>query len=467
MLMLLVGSHSPVFAAGFPDVIQDPLLASPPVLSTNAALPDEAAPIVCPAAIDLNHPLALGDAVDASLCNNPQLRETWAAIKVQASEVGLARAAYLPTISTTISHLQTNTSFPSFPAADTNVKGISRYESLTWRLFDFGGRAANREAANQMLVSALASHDAAIQKDLATVIGAYFEAMTAKSALESRNTVMTLAQSTLSATQRREKKGVAALSDTLQAKTALAKAELAKQRAEGDLRKAKADLVLAVGVSPTSVIQLPNNVDSGQPDTVKDLQQWLTEAEVNHPAIVAAKAQWDADKAKIKAARAAALPTIDFSANHYDNGYPNQGLSNVETKINTIGVSLTIPIFEGFSSTYKIREAEAQAEKSEAQLHDTEHQILTEIVKAHADAMSALQDLNSSENLVSAAQASVQSSQRRYEKGEADVLELLSTQAAFADAEQERVRCIAEWRSARLRLLADAGVLNHGSVLGP
>ena len=159
--------------------------------------------------------------------------------------------------------------------------------------------------------------------------------------------------------------------------------------------------------------------------------------------------------------RAEGLQTVDLTANYYQNGYPNQGLQTTTSNTTTFGVVLTIPFFDGFAHTYKVRGAQAQAEHSEAQLQDTEQQILAEVVKAHADAVSALGNLDASRSLLEAAAAAVASSRRRYDKGAADILELLSTEAAFADARQERIRCLAEWQSARLRLMASAGILGR------
>lgn len=48
---------------------------------------------------------------------------------------------------------------------------------------------------------------------------------------------------------------------------------------------------------------------------------------------------------------------------------------------------------------------------------------------------------------------------RKFDRGAADILEILSTQSALADAWLERIRCQADWRSARLRLVASAGGL--------
>ena len=89
---------------------------------------------------------------------------------------------------------------------------------------------------------------------------------------------------------------------------------------------------------------------------------------------------------------------------------------------------------------------------------------MTEIIKSHSDAVSSLTNLQSSQKLLEAANSAVNSSVNRYDKGVADILELLTTQTALVQAQQERIRCIAEWHSARLRLLANAGVLGKQPV---
>ena len=77
--------------------------------------------------------------------------------------------------------------------------------------------------------------------------------------------------------------------------------------------------------------------------------------------------------------------------------------------------------------------------------------------------MSSLGTLKASVRLLSTAQEAVSSSKRLYDRNAADILELLNTESALADAQQERIRAIAEYRSARLRLLANTGVLGQMS----
>ena len=445
-----------------PDVLADPLWASPPTITAGPKLPD-GWNVICPAQTDLTQALGLAQVIDLALCNNPQIKQAWAAIKIQAGAVGEARSAYLPTANATYSpRQQTQVNYPqSLYNANSITNGKMSYANLTWRLFDFGGRAANRASANYLLEGALAAHDASLQKAMAGTIQNYFDVLTAKANLKAKGQAVQYAKWSWEATLRRENKGVSAKSDTLQAQTALAKAQLASSRADGEYRKAHAALIFSMGLPTGSKVFLEELNAELQPGSIKDLNAWLEAAEQGHPAIKAAKAQWESAKEKITATRAAGLPTVDFVGNFYQNGYPNQGIQPTNSNTTTVGITLNIPIFEGFATTYKIRGQEAQAEKSQADLEDTTHQILTEIVKSHADAISSLANLESSQKLLEAANSALESSERRYDKGIADILELLTTQAALAEAQQERIRCIAEWRSARLRLLANAGVLGR------
>lgn len=449
----------------FPDMLHDPMAANPAILQTGPSLPGQTTPMPCPPDVDLSQALALSDAVDLALCNNAQLKEAWAEIKIQSGALGETWATFMPTLTGTYSLLNSTTQYPAFPSANTSEVGHTVYVGFSWRLFDFGARLKNLETSNQLLIAALAGHDAAMQKVLVSVIGGYFDAMTSLAVLEARTDSTRLAQETLDATSRRELRGVASVDDTLQAKTALAKARLAQQRASGDYRKAVAVLVYAMGLGENVDIRLPANMDAPQPQAIGDLTGWLAETEKSHPAILAAEAKLKAAQAKIESVRAAGLPTVDFTYNFYQNGYPNQGLQTTSSNTGMYGVVLTIPFFDGYAHTYKVRGAEAQAEQTAAQLQDTEQQILSDVVKAHADALSALGNLDASQDLLDAAQASLASSRKRYDKGAADVLELLSAQAALADARQERIRCLAEWQAARLRLLASAGILGRDEPL--
>jgi len=86
---------------------------------------------------------------------------------------------------------------------------------------------------------------------------------------------------------------------------------------------------------------------------------------------------------------------------------------------------------------------------------------LSEIAKAHADAVAALRNLDNVQKLIEAAQDALETVRRKYDRGIADILDMLNVQLALADAQQERIRSLSEWRSARLQLLANTGVIGR------
>ena len=47
--------------------------------------------------------LTLADVANISLCHNPQTREMWANARVQAAQLGVAKSAYLPIVTDTVS----------------------------------------------------------------------------------------------------------------------------------------------------------------------------------------------------------------------------------------------------------------------------------------------------------------------------------------------------------------------------
>ncbi|MCX5875930.1 MAG: TolC family protein [Deltaproteobacteria bacterium] len=464
--MLVAGLIWPTLVLAFDPLYPfvDPLRTMPEVVDTGVILPGDTAPIPCSVQKDFSRPLALAEAVDLALCNNPQIRSAWADIKIQAGAVGEARAAYLPALTGSLNRTKDQIRYSDTRYPSSNITRNTAQGTLSWRIFDFGGRSANRQAAESLLAAALANHNATLQKALSSVTQAYFDAVTAQATLTAKTASEDIARNTLHSAKIREDKGASSQSDTLQATTALAKSSLEKNRAQGEYEKARSVLGYILGISANTAILLPEDLAEHVGENGKALSLWLEETQKNHPAILAARNQLEAAQKRVTVARSAGLPTLGFSSSYYQNTRPGEAVTSIDAQETTVGLTLSIPIFDGFATSYKVRGAQAQVEQKEAALADTEHQIAMEVIKAHADAASALHNLEASAILLEAAQGALVVSQRKYDKGAADIMELLNTQAALSDAQKERIRCLAEWRSARLRLLASAGQIGRSAV---
>jgi outer membrane protein len=479
MAVTILMCSTPALAAGalnsLSSVLSDPYRTQPALPADGRALPGDAGLVECtiPRTSETIE-LSLSKAVDLALCNNSKIRAAWASIKERSAGLGVASAALMPTMSMTAGRERTDTGYPGTTIPAYTAKGNTINGSLNWRLFDFGAREADRQAANSLLLAAIHNHDAVVQQIMADTVQAYFDAQSADAVLRAKTWGVTIAQTILDSARRRESTGVVSHNDTLQAATALARANLDLNRATGDFRKALSVLVYAMGLPANSRVEINSDDDDG-PDSksdsalssIEELNHWLRVTERNHPAILAADAQLQASQSGVASARAQGMPTLDLSASYYRNGYPNQGLSTNRERIGNIGLFISIPIFSGFSHRYQLRQAKAVAEERQADLDDTRHDVLMQVVKAHADARASLSNLSSSNTLLLSAENSLQSSQRRYDKGAADIVEILNAQKALAEAKQEHIRCLSEWRAARLRLMAEAGLLGHAELAEP
>lgn len=447
----------------FPYIFSDPLHAVPAVIQKGVILPGDSTPIPRLVQKDFSQPLTLAEAVDLALSNNPKIKGAWAEIKVQSGILGQVKAAYLPSINGSANWTYDDLNYPNESSSTTRYTGQA---SVNWRLFDFGGRSANLSAAENQLATALASYDATLQESLAEVIQGYFDTITAAAALKAKTEDEGIAKSTLQSAKDREAKGTTSRSDTLRATTALAKATLDKNRATGDYQKALAVLTRYLGLPGNTQLLIPSDMQEHRKGALetRELALWLEDAQKNHPAIVAARKSLEATKDGVIVTRSAGLPTVNLSGNYYNNTRQGVAATQKSAQETTVMLSLNIPLFDGFASTYKLRGAQADVEKEAATLADTEQKIAMGIIRAFAETTSSLRNLEASATLLESAQSALASSQRRYDKGAADIIELLSTQAALADAWHERIRCLAEWNSARLQLLANSGKMGRFAV---
>ncbi|MFM0598157.1 TolC family protein [Paraburkholderia dilworthii] len=453
----------------------DPLLTGGSVpVTAAAALPGIGAGI-CTFG-PLASPLPLQDAVERALCNNPKTREAWAQVKIQAAGVGVSRAAYLPTVSATWQGVRDDTA--------TNVTGFPQYSSdyrtsvlktdsvsLNWVLYDFGGRKAALANATALLAAARASEQAALQTAFANVAKDYYAAQAAQGAFVASQEIERTASDSFKAATVRVDKGIAPITDELQAQTSWAEAVVNRTKAQGDWQTALGTLASDMDLDPSVPITLPDVGDGVVPDSefndsVADLIQ---EAKRSHPSVIAAEQQVEAALAKASQTRAEGLPSLSLVAKYSQNNEPTTLAVGVPQFPATghewyLGFQLTIPIFEGFGRTYQIRQAEAQTELQRDTLDEVQQQVGLDVWTSYQALQAATHNLDNSAMLLDVARRSYTAAQRRYQVGVGSILELLNAQSSLAGAKRQRIQALTDWRSARLQLAAKLGKLGMWNI---
>ncbi|KVE36727.1 TolC family protein [Burkholderia sp. BDU5] len=424
-----------------------------------------------------SHPIALEDAILQAICANPQARQAWANARAQAAQVGVNEAAYMPTLNAT-GGIQRNWQTTTYDVSD-GINSVtlnqsqtqtSRYGALnlSWVLFDFGKRSAALRQARELLAAANATQDDTLQTILFNAAQAYYNLRDAQAAVDAARTIERAAQDSLTEAKAKHDAGAGTLSDQLQAQTSYRRAVLDRVSAEGDVQNATGTLAVAMGLDANTPLQIaPAEPTVDRNAFAEGIAQLIDEAKRQHPKLAAARAKLDAARANVDAVRAQGRPTISLTGSLSRNSpsYQQQlGIQTTASHGSMIGVQVTIPLFEGFASGYRVAAAQAQADAQEADVQNTELNVSLDVWKSYQSLQTDTANLDNSKDLLDDAQRSLDIARGRYKAGVGTFTELLNAQTALADAQKQRVQAVSKWRTARLKLAASLGSIGLWSV---
>lgn len=432
---------------------------------------------------DLSKSFGLVETVNFALCNNPDTQASWVDALYQAERVGSAKAAYLPSLDASGS---LSSSRQNSKSSDSKNAAIN----LSYLIYDFGARDANLQNANLLLNAANMAQSAKIQSLFLTVVQSYYTLFGAKASLEALIESQKLAKESYDAALARYQVGAATPADKLQALTAYSQATLNRVRAEGALKIAEGSLANTLGLDANTQLNLipPQNniifaeglgVDNSQDKPLqaalpvatmatmatmaifeKNIQAMIDEAKKSRPDLAAAKARIDAAKADVDAAKASGKPTFILSS---ALGYSEPSQSDT-TKSSSIGVSVNIPIFTGFDTTYKIRAAQRQEKLRELESLKLEKQVALEAYKAYNNLQTETNAVKAGKDLLNGAEQSMKTASGRYKAGVGNIIDLLTAQNALASAKQQLIEAFYNWYIAKATLAQSMGKLNFTEI---
>ncbi len=457
-------------AACAAPVVADPKsdLFDPDVFGTRASLehrlpgltdPVDRYCVVSPGALSLRR------AVDLAMCRNPTTRSAWAAAQQQAAALGIADSAYLPSVTAAGSRSRV------FSGVHTDVTGAIESNSqnsrdaavtLSWVLYDFGGREAKLSSARHSLDASAATLNSVSQQVTVAVVQAYYGVVAADALLASAQTTEATANRSLDIARALRGGGVATLADVLQAETAYDQAVLARVQANAAAKTASGALSVAIGSPADQPLKLePDAVPAEVPALTARMVDLMAEATRQRPDLAAALSQRDAAAADVTVARAVGRPSISFQGgrNFADTtGVPNQSY-------NQIGVYVTVPIFSGFSVDYGVRQAQATLAAREASAEQIRLNVSQDVWNGYYSLDSANQQLTATASLTRAAEDNQQVAFGRYQSGVGTILDVLTAQTAAATARQLRITAEQSWQVSRAQLALALGRLSGAEPL--
>ncbi|RMO85149.1 Protein CyaE [Pseudomonas syringae pv. philadelphi] len=442
------------------------LLSAASVLLTSLCMADTRVE-ACPGSSRLPETLNLATAVSVALCADPKLREAWLTELARQADMDAEHSAYYPTVEGQFQKGRAGktTRYPGFPEANSRLNASTSIYGLnmSWVLFDFGLRAAKVESARQLLNAASSSRIEEVQKSMLATARVFYQVQANTALLQAKVSAERLADNSLKAADAKYRAGAGEQTDRLQAQSSYAEAQLDRVMAEGDLAAVRGELASQLGLSPAAPLKLVALDEPGSEDVafLGDVNALMEQARALHPAVEKARADWAASQAKVEAAKAQGRPTVSLFSNYSRQDTPIEQVSTrQEIDTWTIGVQITVPIFDGFLNRRRARAASYESAAREQALHEVENSIALSVWKSQQALESRTRALAISRLFVESASKSYEIAQGRYKAGVGNILELLRSQNDLASATQKRVESLVNWHNAKLQLASDLGSLN-------
>jgi outer membrane protein len=459
-------------------VSRRPALAAPPggyVLPPNPAM----AKIEPPPVLAAGHAYTLAELIDIAESHDPQTRIAWDQARDAALAAGVVRSTYLPALAASVvgglQSSQENNSLNGAGQASggSTLKGSISAISLTWLLFDFGGRGAVLDMAKQGSVISNIGFTAAHQNLIYRVSLAFYADAAARARQTTAQQTLNDAQAVQAAADARYAHGEGTVVEAAQAAQATAQAEYAKIRADGAADDARQALINAMGVSPLirlTVADLTHRELSAQASGPID--EVVSAALSRRPDVLGAYAARKASLAKIQAAKAEFMPKVFVSASGgytTDNlqapvlpGFGREGaLLNLSGNrlSGTVLLGVTVPLYDGGLRAANLKRARIDADRADEQLAQVRNEAAREVVSAGTSVKTSLAAYHAAAALVAASQTSFDSALAAYNHGVGSITDVTLAESKLLEARNVSTDAYSAALSAAAGLAFSAGAL--------
>ena len=388
----------------------------------------------------------LAELIDLAQRTNPETRISWERAREAALAGGMAEAAYAPMLSAKaaagVQHLSSplpkTLSPQGFMVAD--AQAFIPQLTLSWLIFDFGGRQARLDATQEMLAAANFGFNATHQKIVFDVTRTYYVLNAAQGRREVARASLALAQTLQDVAESRRGRGLATLPEVLQARERTARAAYDMQEAIAAETDAKMALLEAMGVRPTATLRVASLAGRALPASVEDTADKLVDrALAQRPDLLARVAQVRAREADLRKAQSEYYPKIVVLGDLGQNigrvrtqGVP--GWSSVNEPLYGAAIAIEVPLFDGGLRRDRVAPARAAQRIAEGELERARDQAVRQVVKAYEDLKVALRQREAAVALLAAAEQSHDAALDSYKNGVATFVDVTNAETALTRA---------------------------------
>lgn len=293
---------------------------------------------------------------------------------------------------------------------------------------------------------------------------AYLSVLAAEDVLEFTRSEKAAIERLLRLSKRNFDVGTGSLVDVNDAQARFDIATAQEIAAANDLEVRREALRTLTGNAPAELARLRGKLELGAPQPA-DMQKWVDAARTDNPRVKSSEQALESAKEELEKSRGGHYPTLDLQASrsYSDADGSTQGYA-IEVTTNQIGLVLNVPIFQGGSTSSKVRESYARREESAQRLEQNARQASQQAREAYLTVINGSARVQALEQAQASNQRSLESTVLGYERGVRNGSDVLNSQRQFFATRRDLSQARYDFLLARLRLKAAVGTLSEADL---
>jgi len=387
-------------------------------------------------------------------------------------EANLAKAnqtlgGVLPNIALTSSATRTNISVSADSTATTTENRYGVYSAnvtMTQPLYRPAVWATYKQGGRQLL-QATAQYEAAEQELLVRVTQTYFDVLSSQDSLEFVKAQKKAVAEQLASAKRNFEVGTATITGVRDAQARYDLTYAQEIAAENDLRIKTLSLGLAIGRADIKAKPLRDNSKLIDPPK-ESMDTWVSQSEAMSPTVRQAILALDVAKLEVDKAFAGHLPTLDGQIVY--GGTRNYGGTSTSPTTPTASnhvlnpsanIVLSVPLFAGLTTQYKIRETKALENKAVSDLDNAKRTVAQTTRTAYLGLIAGLSQVKAYEAAEASTQSALDANKLGYSVGVNINIDVLNSQSQLYQTKRDLAKARYDVLVGNLKLRQAAGTL--------
>ncbi len=385
----------------------------------------------------------LEQCIGLGLTNNPEYQSSGFLVEKSNAKIDEAFAGYYPFV-----NLNSDADAFSKNGGEQRYNNISTGLTMTYNIFQGFKTKSAYEASKSSYEADLYRHETNKRILIFNITRAYYLVLQSERILRSTEEAVKNSLLHLDFARAKQKAGMATRTDILKSEVEVSNAELDRIKASNNLLAAKGSLNQLLGLPSDRRIDLEDDLSDLIEINIQSFDSLFASAINSRTEIKRYQYLLDAQQNTIRIAKSDLYPSLGTTANY---SYAGPEFSSVRHNW-WLGLSLSIPVFKGFSTKARVNQEEYAYKGLEKEYEVIKQQISQEVWNALLAVKESVERISASSKALESAREHLLLAEGEYREGVGSIIQLTDAQTTFVAAEQNYIYALSDYKISHAEL---------------